>query len=207
MNKYHQDAAPLRFSSPSTALAVLGALISIWGGALLWVCVALVQSGAALAYPAGEFASRVLCMGLGMVTLAGVLAVVMPNEDRLRFMVCRGLYHPSRGNPLNLKDGEVLPPVACTVVKTEDGHHRYILTIAVKSCTVDDVKALSSFLSSTLSGSFRNYAVTTIEVDEALNQVNFIVEDVTIDRAIVGFLPQAIADVLLAGQDVLDHLP
>lgn len=184
MNTYHKAAAPLRFASPSTVLAVLGVLISILGGALLWVYVALARSGAALGNPLSELAGGVLCTGFAMVTLAGALALVLPPEDRIRFMVLRALCDPHHGNPLHFRDGEILPVVACIQEKKKDGYCRFTLKIRVKSRTMDDVKGLSSFLSSALSGRFKHYAATTVWADEAHNYVAFVLEDVTADRSI-----------------------
>lgn len=183
--RYKKDAAPLRYASPSTVLAVLGALVALLGGALLWLYITLARSGAALAYHAGMCALTVLGAGVILLTLAGAVALFLPAENRIRYMVRRALFSPSHGNPLHLKDGENIPPVACTAIKTEDGYRRYFITIKAKSCTVDDIRALSSFVSSALTGRFKNYAITQTRVDLAFNHVNFVAEDVTIDRAIV----------------------
>ena len=185
MNKYHRDAAPLRFCSPSTVSAVLGGLVSALGAVLLVVAVSLYRTGAALGNLLIDFSGVVLCMGVTCLFLAGALALVLPAEDRIRYMVCRGLYHPSRGNPLHFKDGELLPMVACVPCKKQDGYRRYILKIEVKSRTIDDIKGLSSFLSSTLSGRFKCYAVTQVWGDDAHNYVAFLLEDVTADRSLV----------------------
>lgn len=185
MNKYHRDAAPLRFAMPSTVLTVLGTLIALVGGALLWLCVALARSGTALSNLPIEFAGGVLCMGVTLLTLAGALALGLPAEDRIRFMVLRALCDPPRGNPLHLKDGEILPVVACICDKAEDGYCRFILKIQARGRTIDDIKGLSSFLSSALSGRFKHYAVTKIWGDEAHNYVAFVLENVTADRSII----------------------
>lgn len=183
--KYKKDAAPLRFASPSTVFAVLGALVALLGGVTLVVGLTLHQNGAALGNLLSDFACVVLYLGTTCLFLAGALALVLPAEDRIRYMVCRGLYHPSRGNPLHFKDGELLPMVACVPCKKQDDYCRYILKIEVKSRTIDDIKGLSSFLSSTLSGRFKCYAVTQVWGDDAHNYVAFLLEDVTADRSLI----------------------
>ena len=112
--KYKKDAAPLRFASPSTVLAVLGALVALLGGVILVVGLALHQNGAALGYYISMSALVVLGVGAFLLFLAGALTLVLPPEDHIRFMVLRALCLPEYGNPLHLKDGENLPPVACT---------------------------------------------------------------------------------------------
>lgn len=183
--KYKRDAAPLRYASPSTVLAVLGALVALVGGALLWLYIALARSGAALGNPLSELAGGVLCTGFAMVTLAGALALGLPAEDRIRYMVRRALFSPEHGNPLRLTDGELLPPVACTPIQVEDGTTRFSLKIRPKSCTVDDIRALDSFISSSLTGRFKSYAAIAVNVDEASNVVEFVLDNVTIDRSLV----------------------
>ena len=169
MNKYRRDAAPLRFCSPGTALAVLGVFPLLIGALIFWVGLALQKTGLALAYHVSMAGLGLLFLGAFLLLVAGALALVLPAEDRIRYMVCRGLYHPSRGNPLHFKDGELLPMVACVPCKKQDGYRRYILKIEVKSRTTDDIKGLSSFLSSTLSGRFKCYAVTQVWGDDAHN--------------------------------------
>lgn len=185
MNKYRKDASPLRFAAPSTVSIVLGVLSALVGGALLRLCLALAQVGAALAYPVGVAAS--VCLGLGTfgAGLAVTLALALPHDMRICQMVRRGLFDPSHGNPLHLQDGELLPPVKCVEVKTDDGYRRYILRIHVKSCTADDIRGLSTFLSSVFTGRYKNYVVIRAKVDEAYNFVDFAIEDATINRAIV----------------------
>lgn len=198
--KYRKDAAPLRYAPPSTVFAVLGALIAVMGGITLAVSAGLSQTGAALGYHIIMGALWTIGAGVLCLTVAVMLALGLPPEDRIRYMVCRGLYHPSRGNPLHLQEGELLPPVACTAVRTEDGYRRYILRVRVKSCTVDDIKALASFISSSLTGQFRNYAITQAQVDLACNHVDFTVEDVTMDRAVVA---RSVADLKTASPTTL----
>lgn len=185
MSVYHKNTGPLRFAPPSTVLAVLGVLISILGGALLWVYVVLARSGAALAYYISMCALTVLGAGALLLVLAGVMALGLPAEDRIRFMIRRALFSPSYGNPLRLTDGELLPPVACTPIQVEDGTTRFSLKIRPKSCAVDDIRALDSFISSSLTGRFKSYATIAVNVDEASNVVEFVLDNVTIDRSLV----------------------
>ena len=192
MNKYRKDAAPMRFSSPSTVFAVLGVLVLLIGVIILCAGIASCQTVAALAYHVSMAGFGLLCLSAFLLFLAGALALGLPAEDRMRHMVWRALYDPARGNPLHLKDGEILPPVACAAIKTKDSHRRYTITIKAKSCTVDDIRALSSFISSALTGRFKNFAITQVQVDLSFNHVDFVVEDVTVDRSIAA---RSLADI------------
>lgn len=185
MNKYHKAPSALRFATPSTVSAVLGVLAALVGGVLLRVCLALTSSGAALAYPVGVAAS--VCLGLGTfgVVLAVLLALALPHDMRICHMVRRGLFDPAYGNPLGLKDGELLPRVQCRAVKMGKGPQQYVLRIYVVGCEIDNVAALSSYLSSALTGRYGNYIVTQTCTALSGTHVDFVIEDVTIDKTII----------------------
>lgn len=185
MNKYRKDAASLRFAPPSMALAVLGVFPLFVGAVIFGVGLALRNTWAALAYYVIMAGFGLLGLGAILLILAGGLALLLPAEDHIRFIVLRALCDPSHGNPLHFRDGEILPVVACIRDKAEDGYCRFVLKIRVKSRTMEDIKELSSFLSSALSGRFKRLAVTEIWGDEAHNYVAFVLEDVTADRSLV----------------------
>lgn len=185
MNKYHRDAAPLRYSSPSTVFAVLGGLVSTLGVVLAAVAVALCRVGAALAYPVGVAAS--VCLGLGTfgVGLAVALALALPHDMRICHMVRRGLFDPAYGNPMGLKEGQILPSVQCRAVKIRGSYPQYILRVYVVGCEIDNVAALASYITSTLTGRYSNYAITQTYTALSGTHVDFLVEDVTIDKTII----------------------
>lgn len=185
MNKYHRDAAPLRYSSPSTVFAVLGGLVSTLGMALAAVAVALCRVGAALSYPICVLTLMVLGAGVMMLFLAVSVALFTSDADRIRYMVRRGLFSPAYGNPLGLKDGEILPQVQCRAVKIKGGYPQYILRVYVVGCEVDNVAALASYITSTLTGRYSNYAITQTYTALSGTHVDFLVEDVTIDKTII----------------------
>lgn len=183
--RYKKDAAPLRYASPSAVLAVLGVFPLLIGALIFWVGLALQKTGLGLAYHVSMAGLGLLGLGAILLFLAGALALILPPEDRIRFMVCHSLYNPAYGNPLNFRDGEILPMVACYPTKAKDGYSCFILRIQAKGHTVDEVKGLESFISSTLSGQFRRFAVTKVWGDDAHNYVDFVLEDVTADRSII----------------------
>lgn len=184
MSTYHKDAGRLRHAMPSTVFTVLGALILLVGAVIFAVGLALRGTLAVLAYYAGMAGYGTLCLGFALVALAGILAVVLPDEDIIRFMVCHSLFDPACGNPLGFRDGELLPIVACYLVKVKDGCNYFILRIQVKSRSAKEIKGVESSISSALSGRFACYAVTKVRGDEAQNYVEFVIENVTADRSL-----------------------
>ena len=110
-----------------------------------------------------------------------LLYILLPDTAHIAFMVRRGLFHPTHGNPLHLNDGELLPHIRCKHV----GDGLYDLTVsAQQSVTVDViVKAIPS-ISAALNHRYQQYAVVSTNTDTAFNCVTFRLENVQIDRSL-----------------------
>lgn len=105
----------------------------------------------------------------------------MPDTVRLCGMVRQALYQPSHGNPLHLRDGDLLPKVACKRV----GPGLYRLTLsAQQSVSVNTLVDAAPVISAAFNSRYQRYAVTQTDADIAFNAVTFIIEDVKIDRSI-----------------------
>lgn len=104
-----------------------------------------------------------------------------PDTVRLCGMVRQALYQPSRGNPLHLRDGDLLPKVSCKCV----GMGIYRLTIsAQQSVPVDTLVDAAPAISAALNSRYQRYAVTQTDADVSFNSVTFVIEDVKADRSI-----------------------
>lgn len=183
MGRYNSKASRLRYASPSTHLWVLGGIAFFVGGACLLARSALHNVIPALSTLLGGCAAGALVFACVVAVMAAAIWLALPAEVNICQLVRRSLFCPAYGNPLHLKDGELLPPVSCTAVNAKG--HQYILTIRVRGCTLEDIKALSSFISSSLTGRYKNYAVVAVQPDESFNYVDFALEDVTIDKRLV----------------------
>ena len=177
---YRKDAARFAYASPSAHLGLLGLAFLVLG-LMVWR-VELLAVGWPLAGYLRPACRALLAVGALALTAAGVLYAALPDHVRIRHMVRRALYCPAYGNPLHLQDGELLPKITCRPAENGNG---YVLTAKVQSCTVENIKALASFISSALSGRYKDYAVISCAADPAYNMVVFIVDDVTVDRRIV----------------------
>lgn len=108
-----------------------------------------------------------------------LLHFLLPTKYKIKRKIERGLFYYPLGNPLRLKEGELLPRV--DVKEVEQG--KYEVKIRVTAFSIEDLTNISSNISSSLNDKyFDKYAVIRSDADLAMNYVKFIVEDVTIER-------------------------
>lgn len=184
MNRYYQKVGPLKFGSPSVILA-LGAVLTALLACLCMVVVRTFTGHALLSGLVHDAAVLfIICATLCFfeILAAVILWFFMPDTWKIVQQVRRGLYHPAYGNPLHLREGERLPPVFCIRSKGTPG--AYLLQITVRSRSADEISNVSGFISSVLHDEFGPYAVTFTYVDRPVNTVNFLIENVMIDRTV-----------------------
>lgn len=187
MRYYNSETPRIVFAGSHTKLAFAGFLCTVLG-------VALYVAGAGMAYNElpfidfsglGLFLSRFsllfLASGCFMFTLALVLRSALPDTVRIKYYVRRGLLAPQYGNPLHLRNGELLPVIRCVKGKIQG---QYIISVSALPATTDDILAVASSVSACLCGRYENYAVIQMEADMAANSAAFIIADVTVDRTL-----------------------
>ena len=185
MRTYHHDAAPLAYASPSVNLLVLGLAALVLGGVLALGCHGLASAAdvpilGAVVYVMGQTAAVALGIGVAALIAAAVVHRCQPASAKIRHKVRRALCHPRYGNPLRLRDGELLPAVNCKDI----GGGVYELTIEARSCTVETITDAASAISTAVNGRFARYAVTQTDAGVAHDKVVFRLEDVLIDRSL-----------------------
>ena len=116
MGRYNSKASRLRYASPSTHLWVLGGIAFFVGGACLLARSALYNVIPALFTLLGGCAAGALVFACAVAVMAAAIWLALPAEVNIRQLVRRSLFCPAYGNPLHLKDGELLPPVSCTAL-------------------------------------------------------------------------------------------
>lgn len=122
-----------------------------------------------------------LISALFLFIVSILLYILLPDTAHIAFMVRRGLFHPSHGNPLHLTDGELIPHIKCKCV----GEGLYDLTIgAQQSVTVDVIVKAIPAISAALNHRYQQYAVVCTDTDTAFNFVTFRLENVQIDRSL-----------------------
>ena len=127
-------------------------------------------------------------------------------EKMIEFLVRRALFDYRFGNPLHLKNGEILPRITCNKYSND----KYRLSIStLPQMTVDDIDKLPQCIGASLDGEYSNYAVVAGEGDTAMNYVNFYLEDVLEDKTIHAYSvndlkPKSTSKLMLQLGDFLD---
>ena len=182
---YRCEVAPLAFAPPTVCLMTLSGLaFMIAGTGVLARCglsTAAVPLAGAVAQIAGQTAAVALGIGVAALIAAAVVHHYQPASAKIRHKIRRALCHPSYGNPLRLRAGELLPTVKCKDI----GGGVYELTITAKSCTVEAITDAASAISTAINGRFVRYAVTQSDTGTAHDKVVFRLEDVLVDRSLV----------------------
>lgn len=188
---YHANAPRLRYAPLYIQLAAAGGIALIGSIVSAVTHIQLAPSPGAtdmLSVINGNMAALALrashCALLAAVILlaSAVLCYLRtPDTVRLCGMVRQALYQPSRGNPLHLRDGDLLPKVSCKCVGT--GIYRLTIS-AQQSAAVDTLVDAAPVISAALNRKYQRYAVTQTDADVAFRSVVFLIEDVAVDRSI-----------------------
>ena len=188
---YHSKTSPLRFAPIYVQLACYGGislLLSVLCGLGYIQCSPSPGDAdilAALNASVAATALKLCGFAFVLAILLGGAAVMcyrrMSDAERIRCLVRQGLFQPSRGNPLHLRDGDLLPRIWCHCI----GAGIYELTIsAQQSVTVDTILNAAPSISSALNQCYEQYAITQTNADAAFNSVTFSIEDVKVDRSL-----------------------
>jgi len=112
-------------------------------------------------------------IAFSLLILAILCRLLMPDSKKLENLVVTRLCKAKYGNPLQLKEGELIPKVK--VCKENMG---FKIRVSCPSVEFEKVSALENTISSCLTGKFDGYAVTAKNEDLALRYVDYFVEDV-----------------------------
>lgn len=183
--RYQERASLFRFARQSTRFLVLSVLFGLLSTMLILLNYGVSKCTLKIEYLIiiCSYIKKtiILCVIVSsvLVVISIVLAIVQTKSSRIKNMVRKGLFAYHYGNPLHLKEGELLPKVKCR--KADDG--RYILTIYTQSIPIAEIQDCAPNISAILNRKFSRYAVTVINSDVACNYVSFKLEDVTIDKS------------------------
>ena len=187
---YDSSASRLRFAPLYVKLCVVGAALALLGSVPLFMVWALrnipdnyfisaytIQRAALLMETVGYFTASA---GLTIIIASIFVFTLLPDTARVRHSIRRGLCDPAYGNPLHLRDGELLPVVACEEVRKGT----YDIKVTAISKSVDDLLKICSFLSGYLRGRFSNLAITEKNLSPDCSYVTYRVDDVLADKSI-----------------------
>lgn len=185
MRTYRHDVGPLAYAPPTTKLLALGGGVLAVAGVLALGCRGLASAASvpivgAVGHIIGQAAAAAL--GAGVVALISAAAVHyrMPDRAKIRYKVRRALWHPAHGNPLHLKEGELLPAIKCKEAHTGV----YDLTVTAGAVTVETIAGAASAISSAINGQYIRYAVTQTDTGVAFDRVTFRLDDVMMDHSL-----------------------
>lgn len=188
---YHANAPRLRYAPLYIQLAAAGGIALLGGVVCAVTHIHLAPSPGAVGMLStinGNMAALALrASNCALLVAALLLASAVlcyrrtPDTVRLCCMVRQALYQPSRGNPLHLRDGDLLPKVSCKCVGT--GIYRLTIS-AQQSVAVDTLVDAAPVISAALNRKYQRYAVTQTDADVAFRSVVFLIEDVAVDRSI-----------------------
>lgn len=186
MRTYHHDAAPLAYAGPTVNLLALGLAALALGGVLAMAYMGLAPAAdvpilGAVMRGMGDTAAAALGVGIAALVAAAVVHRCQSASAVIRHKVLRALCHPRYGNPLRLREGELLPSVNCKDI----GNGVFELTIVAKSCTLEAITDAASAISTAINGRYVRYAVTQSDASVAHDKVVFRLEDVLVDRSLV----------------------
>ena len=171
---YHANAPRLRYAPLYIQLAAAGGIALLGGVVCAVTHIYLAPSPGAtdmLSVINGNMAALSLrasnCTLLVAVILLAAAVLCyrrMPDTVRLCGMVRQALYQPSRGNPLHLREGDLLPKVSCKCV----GPGLYDLTIsAQQGATVDTIIKAAPSISAALNNRYQQYAIVQTDAEKA----------------------------------------
>lgn len=193
MKYYSKNTSLIRYALPSTKLLVFGITSYLIGIAVMGII--QIFKKVVMNIPGDIDIARfnpaflvlylmvIITLGIGVVSvfLVPFVLLITPDSVRIRRMVCKGLFEYRYGNPLKLKEYELLPKIRCRRQRAG----LFELTISATSTSIEELRKLSSNISSILNKRYYRYAVTKTTSDLAFNHVTFSIEDVTVDNSLV----------------------
>lgn len=111
-----------------------------------------------------------------LLMVAFVFLLFTPDTIRMKYMIRKALYHPKYGNPLKLKEGDVMPYI--TVKQSKNNNACYEIKIETMGCNVDTLSKIIADINAALGGRFKNFTVVSLEQDTAGNHVTYVIADV-----------------------------
>jgi hypothetical protein len=198
MRYFRNDASSLGFAPLSTKIAVLGGVSLAFGASFTIISMLLHEAGLSVLRGAPSVESLSACfqhvgavavaVSVAFIVAALISSALTTDADRIAVTVRRALCLRENGNPLGLKDGEVLPEVSCREVSD----CVYEVRVGTGAVTGDVIANASDAVSASLKGKLGGYAVTNTSIGDAQDAVTFTIEDVTEPRGLTFTCPETL---------------
>ncbi len=186
---YNKNASAVSFMSASSKLMLLACLTLILSGtckllsyslSILLIKMSISPSLTSLKLLFNDISKYVLIFSIFLLIISFVCITFRRDKHRIIHMIRKSLYYYPYGNPLFLKDGEILPIIKCKKINS----FQYELIFDIGASTIDDIQDLPEIISSALIKKFSNYAVINFNTDLAYNTITFLLDDVTADKSL-----------------------
>lgn len=128
----------------------------------------------------GKVSYIFVIIATAFLILSFILYITSSDSKQIEYCIKKRLFDPGYGNPLGFEENELLPTVKCERINKT----AFTLTIETSTCTVDDLINLSTVISSSINGRYKQYAVTSVETDIAFNKVTYRIENVLEDKSL-----------------------
>ena len=188
MNKcFFKNTPALKFATPSTKIMVLGVLAIFFYALFSLIEVGIRRFADTMSLDLSIINSYIenlcnvlLLIGIALFIISIIVCILTTDAMKIAIRVKKKIGCYKYGNPLSLKEGELLPQIKCK----KTGLGIYELSISATTNTVEEIQEISSSISSSLNRRYKRYAVTVTNVDVAFNEVTFKIEDVAVDRTL-----------------------
>ena len=110
--------------------------------------------------------------------ISAFIAIVRTDSQRIGELLSRRLFTPFYGNPLNIKDGELIPYIQVECEYNNNLISKIFITIHTTNSEPRILAEISNTISSSLRGRYSSFAVTDIIEKRNMNDVLFICSDV-----------------------------
>lgn len=176
MKTYNSKALRIEFAAPWVKSLVC-TIFSIVFGILFTV---IPNSKITIIYTIHTFSWVPFAIAFVLSIITAFLFVKYTEDKAIKNKLIYGLYFKRNRNPLNLHEGDYVPEIRVY----RKGQDKYIVRIYATGVTIETLEKLGTNISSILNKKHQRYAVTITVADEAMNYVEYLVEDVTIDKSL-----------------------
>ena len=176
MGRWCKDAY-LRYCSPTPKIILFGVGFILLAGIVKLIEIFISEVFRLLRIDIIVDFRLVVAVLLILAYITGLTAIIekLTRSDirDIRYSIINRLCAYNKGNPLNLKDGELEP-----VIKVNTSNKGYKITVECQSAKFDDVSNLETVISDCLRNKYGSYAVVSKEEDIAGRYVDYYIEDV-----------------------------
>jgi len=189
MKTFTQNPSKLAYCSPATKAVVAGSVTLVITLLIFALEIAVSRLAETLEFLAAfvntlqQTSVILVIITSALFISAPIVAILNPDSAKIKRYISRRLLLPCFGNPLGLREGDVLPSIKVKKSKKYDGD--FEVYISCISSSIEKLQSAVSCLSSSLTNNFKNFAVTRVFPDVNMSGIKFIVSNVSKRKQII----------------------